>query len=94
MFRLVLSGETAIPAVPSGREERLSPRRLTRVPSSLAREVRGAVAKGEFSRFVARALRAELVRLKRDRFITEAQKHHGPVDAKEVERNRKMLREA
>lgn len=62
------------------------------VPSALVREVRQHVGKGEFSRFVASALRRELVRLNRARFISDFESEFGPLDKKAVERARRAIR--
>ena len=64
------------------------------VPSSLVKEVREHVGKGEFSRFVAQALRRELVRLNRAKFVADFESEFGALDKKAVERARRAIRSA
>jgi len=62
------------------------------VPTALVKEVRERVGKGEFSRFVARALRHELVRLNRAKFIADFEEQFGVLDKKVVDRARRAIR--
>ena len=62
------------------------------VPSALVKEVREHVGKGEFSRFVAQALRRELVRLNRAKFVADFEAEFGALDKKAVDRARRALR--
>jgi hypothetical protein len=64
------------------------------VPSTLVKEVREHVAKGEFSRFVAQALRRELVRLNRAKFVADFESDFGALDKKAVDRARRAIRSA
>ncbi len=62
------------------------------VPSELGKEVRERVGKGEFSRFVARALRHELVRLNRAKFVADFEAEFGALNKKAVDRVRRAIR--
>jgi Arc/MetJ-type ribon-helix-helix transcriptional regulator len=64
------------------------------VPTALVKEIREQVGKGEFSRFVAQALRHELVRLNRAKFIADFESGFGALDKKAVDRARRAIRSA
>lgn len=62
------------------------------VPSSLVKEVRERVGKGEFSRFIARAMQHELVRLNRSKFVADFEEKFGVLDQKAIDRARRAIR--
>ncbi len=62
------------------------------VPSAILDEVKKATKKGDLSRFVARALKRELLRLHRLAFVKTMEAVHGPIDQTEVQEFVKLLR--
>jgi hypothetical protein len=50
-----------------------------------------SVGRGKVAAFVSRSLQSELVREDRERFIADAIAHHGPLDAAQVRRARRLL---
>lgn len=63
------------------------------IPESLVVEARDAVGSREFSKFVAQAMRRELLRIRRRRLAEEMEAVSGPVPPEEIERIRRVMLE-
>lgn len=62
------------------------------IPTELLRRVRAHTRKGQFSAFVTRALRHELVRRNRQSLLDDYTQAIGPINATKVRQFRKLLK--